>query len=96
MVRNQGGSAAAASTTRYYLSADTVRGTGDRLLTGSRAVPALAAGAQSAGTVSVKVPTSMPFGSYFLLACADDTGVVAESNEANNCVASTTKVTVSQ
>src|SRR5207247_2024854 len=32
---------------------------------------------------------------YFLLACADDTLVVPETNESNNCKASTTKTTVS-
>src|SRR5437899_3946103 len=34
-------------------------------------------------------------GTYFLLACADDTLVVPETNESNNCKASATQVTVS-
>ena len=96
VVRNQGTGTAAASTTRYYLSVDAVRNLGDQLLTGARSVPSLAPGAQSAGTVSVKVPASMATGSYFVLACADDGNVVAESNEGNNCVASTTRVTVAR
>jgi subtilase family serine protease len=95
-VRNQGTGGAAASTTRYYLSVDTVRSSDDRLLGGSRAVPALAAGAQSTGTASVKVGNAVPVGSYFLLACADATDVVAETTDANNCVASATKVTVTK
>jgi hypothetical protein len=96
-VRNEGTGAAGASTTSYFLSVDAVRNGGDRLLTGGRAVPALAAGAQSTGTVSVKVPNSMALGTYFLLACADETHVVAETSDANNCVASTTtKVTVTK
>jgi hypothetical protein len=33
-------------------------------------------------------------GTYYLLACADDTLVVAETNEGNNCKASTGQVTV--
>lgn len=95
-VRNQGTGASAASMTRYYLSSDAVRNGGDQLLTGTRSVPALAAGTESAGTVSVKVPNSMPTGSYFLLACADDRNSVAESDEANNCVASATRITVTK
>ena len=59
-------------------------------------MPSLAPGAQSAGTVSVKVPNAMATGNYFVLACADDGNVVAESNEGNNCVASTTKVTITR
>ena len=94
-VRNQGTGAAVASTTRYYLSADQVRSTGDFLI-GSRSVPSLSAGAQSTRTVTVKVPNSTPLGSYFVLACADDANAVTESSESNNCVASTTKVTVSR
>ena len=96
VVRNQGTGTAAASTTRYYLSVDAVRNLGDQLLTGARSVPSLAPGAQSAGTVSVKIPASMATGSYFVLACADDGKVVAESSEGNNCVASTTRVTVTR
>ena len=38
-VRNQGVVASLGSTTRYYLSADAVRGAGDVLLSGSRPVP---------------------------------------------------------
>src|SRR5438093_11510062 len=34
-------------------------------------------------------------GTYFLLACADYTLVVPETNESNNCKASATQVTVS-
>ena len=96
VVRNQGTGTVAASTTRYYLSVDAVRNGGDQLLAGDRSVPSLAPGAQSAGTVSVRVPTAMATGSYFVLACADDGNVAAESNEGNNCVASTTKVSITR
>jgi hypothetical protein len=82
---NQGGAAAGASTTRFYLSFDLVKDRRD-LLMGSRAVPALAAGASSTGTTTMTVPKIMA-GTYYLLACADDLGVVTESNETNNCLA---------
>lgn len=86
--KNQGNVNSGASTTRYYLSADTMKGAGGVLLTGTRPVPALAAGATSIGTLSVTIPSTIAFGTYHLLACADDKGVVMESNETNNCVAS--------
>ncbi len=85
ITQNVGAVAAAASTTRYYLSLDTLRNAPDVLLAGGRAIPALAAGVSSTATVTVTIPTGTPAGSYFLLACADDLGVVIETNESNNC-----------
>ncbi len=93
-VRNQGGGPAPATTTRYYLSVDKLRNTGDQLLTGTRAVPALAPNAISRGTVTVTIPTTTVFGTYFLLACADNAAQAVESNETNNCLASVTAVRV--
>ncbi len=93
-VQNIGTLAAAASTTRYYLSTTSSK-SGAHLLTGSRAVPSLAPSATSSGTVTVTVSAGTAAGTYFLLACADDTAVVSETNESNNCIASTAQVTVS-
>jgi parallel beta-helix repeat protein len=92
-VRNNSGFAAGSSRMQYYLSFDTVKNTGDKLL-GGRNVPALTPGGDSTATVSVTIAANTPLGSYFLLACADDTGLLLESNEADNCRASTTKVQV--
>ena len=64
------------------------------MLTATRSVGTLVAGATSPGTVTVTIPTSIAAGSYFLLACADDTKVVIETNDTNNCKASAGKVTV--
>jgi hypothetical protein len=44
--------------------------------------------------VRVRVPTTTPTGSYFVLACADWKKVVTERDEGNNCRASATKVTI--
>jgi len=93
-VRNQGTAAAEASTTRYYLSVDTLKSVADKRLDGVRAVPGLAPLAASAGTVSVTVPLTTVPGTYFLLACADDTRVMRESDERNNCRAAATTVVV--
>jgi hypothetical protein len=89
-VQNIGLAASAASTTRYYLSLDGVKSTGDRLQSGTRAVPALAGGASDTGTVTVTVNGDTPLKTYFLLACADDLGRTTEASEANNCVAAAT------
>ena len=78
---------------QYYLSVDTVKGTGDKLL-GGRAIPALGANATSTASLQLTVPTSTVLGTYYLLACADDTQLVAETDEAGNCRASASTVQV--
>ena len=93
-VRNIGAVSSTPSTTRYYLSLDTAKAAGDTLLTGSRAVPGLAAGATSSGTITVTIPSTTPVNTYLLLACADDLNTVVETTETNNCKASATTVTV--
>jgi subtilase family serine protease len=92
--KNQGGAAAAPSKTRYYLSLDTVRNAGDKALTGTRAVPGLASGQSSTGSKTVTIQTSTAPGTYYLLACADDTLLVPESDETNNCIASVATIQV--
>jgi hypothetical protein len=89
-VQNVGPAASGTSTTRYYLSLDAAKSAGATLLTGSRGIPALAAGASHSGTVTVTIPAATPLNAYFLLACADDLNVAVETNEGNNCLASTT------
>ena len=91
---NFGTAAAPASTLRYYLSLNAARDASDVLMSGSRSVPALIPGAQAGGSTSVIVPATTPQGFYHLLACADWGGVVVESNELDNCLASASKVQV--
>jgi subtilase family serine protease len=80
---NQGQATAAASMTRFYLSSDFTLDAGDALLQ-SRAVPALAGQASSAGSTAVTIPASTADGSYYLITKADGADAVAESNETNN------------
>jgi subtilisin family serine protease len=87
-VQNIGGLMSASSKTRYYLSLDGLKSADDRLLTGNRGVPELAAGASHSGTVTVTVPPATPLNTYYLLTCADDLNAVSETNEGNNCIAS--------
>jgi subtilase family serine protease len=93
-VENQTAFSSGTSRTQYYLSVDGVRNTGDRLLSGNRAVPALAPGGASGGTASVVIPNGTPAGTYYFLACADDTRATPESDETNNCRTSTTQIRV--
>ncbi|MBI2833791.1 MAG: hypothetical protein HYX76_05125 [Acidobacteria bacterium] len=85
--RNQGGAAAAASTTKFYLSADGTLDGGDTLL-GGRGIPGLAAAASSAGSSSVTVPGATAPGAYYVIAKADADNVVTEIAEGNNTKAS--------
>ena len=91
--KNTGQAPAGTSVTQYYFSDTTTKTSGSFLLTGSRAVPSLAVGATSSGTVNVTVPSGLwPNTPYYLLACADDTGTVAEAGSGNCAAATTTAV----
>ena len=80
---NAGGGAAAASVTRYYLSANAALDAGDPLL-GSRAVPALPAGASHSASSPGTVPATTAGGAYYVIAQADAGGNVPETVETNN------------
>jgi subtilase family serine protease len=90
--RNQGGGAAPGTTTRFYLSSNGVVDAGDALL-GSRAVPALGAGASSSGTTSLTIPAGTAPGYYYILAVADGDNALAESIETNNMLSRALSVT---
>ena len=94
IVQNLGSVSAAATTTRYYLSLDVFKGAGDILLLGSRSVGILQASGTSTGTVTVTVPAGTAPKTYRLLACTDDTNVVKELNEIDNCTTPNALVTV--
>ena len=84
--KNQGGGPAGASATALYLSTNSSLDAGDLPL-GSRAVPALAAGATNAGSLSVTIPPGTAAGTYYIIARADAGGGVVESQEGNNTAA---------
>jgi hypothetical protein len=64
------------------------------LLSGARVVPGLKPGTGSTGAATVGIPPVTPAGTYYLLACADDSRMVKEGTETNNCLASATRVTI--
>ena len=91
---NSGNATANPSTTRYRFSTDNTITSADPLLPVIRSIPSLKKNFSSTGTVSVNIPLDFTPGTYYLGACADDTGVITESNETNNCRASTTTIQV--
>ena len=90
------GAAATATTTRYYLSKDSVKSSADILLINASAEPALVAGGQFAPTtvLAAVIPT-MPAGTYKLIACANDKNPIAETTTANNCFTPAETLTIS-
>ena len=79
-VRNQGSGPSAATTLRYYRSADaTISGTDTQV--GTDAVSALSASGTSDESISLTAPASA--GTYYYGACVDD--VTGESDTSNNC-----------
>jgi hypothetical protein len=80
---NTGAGAAAASTTKFYWSANSTYDAGDTYL-GSRGIKALSPGAYSSGSTSLKIPCGIARGTYYVIGKADADGVVAETNEGNN------------
>lgn len=92
---NVGRRRAAGSVTRFYLSKDTARGAGDRLL-GSRKVSALAPGSRQKSSTRLTVPVGTPATGYHVLACADANRRVKEAKEGNNCRATRGLVSVTE
>ena len=80
---NPGAGGADASVTAFYLSANSTLDETDIKLAPARAVGPLAAGAASAGAANVIIPEITP-GAWFLIANADDDGLVDEMAESNN------------
>ena len=95
-VQNNGATTSSAATMKYYLSRNASLGDADDvLLTGSRAVPALAPNGAHTGTASVTVPLATPPGfDYYVCALADGGGTVFESNENDNARCSATTVSI--
>lgn len=93
-VANKGRAAAKPSTLRFYLSQDRSRSRSDLAAGGNVAVKKLKPRKKQTISGRVAVPFGAADGKYWVLACADATNRVKESNESNNCQASRTQVTV--
>ena len=84
-VRNQGSGSAAATTLRYYRSANPTIDTGDTQV-GTDPVSALAASATSAESIRLTAPSTE--GTYYYGACV--VAVAGEANTGNNCSSAVT------
>jgi len=81
------------SAVRYFLSPSTTRGPDAVPLEPQRNTGAIPAGGTSTGTVTGSVPSVAP-GTYFVLACADVSDQILETDDTNNCTASANPVMV--
>jgi subtilase family serine protease len=81
--KNQGGGAAGASTTSFYLSANVLLDAADVLL-GSRPVPALGVSGIDSATTTLTIPAGTVPGTYYIIGKADAGGAVVETQEGNN------------
>lgn len=82
--KNQGTGSADPSTTRFYVSTNTIADSSDRLLDEIHAVPSLGPGISATVSMSLAIPSDLAAGIYYLLAKADADDVLFESQEANN------------
>jgi subtilase family serine protease len=82
-VLNSGLDASAPSSTRYYLSANSLLDATDTPLDAVRAVPVIPANGTSPGSTPVPIPAGFS-GRYYVLIVADGNNVVVESKETNN------------
>ena len=82
-IKNLGGGAAIASTTRLYLSTNAAFDASDTLL-GARPVGSMPPGATNAGSTVVTLPAGLGTATYYVIAVADGAAQVPETNEANN------------
>ena len=83
VAKNDSASPAGPSTTRFYLSTDTVFDPSD-IPIGSRTVPALAPGASSTGVNTLSLPDGLGGPYYHVIARVDADNAVEETSEDNN------------
>lgn len=89
-LKNQGLAATSGSVTvGFYVSTDATVTSGDNLIA-TASVASVAAGQSIPLSVTAALRTSLPAGSYTIGAIADHTGLIPESNEANNATAGNT------
>lgn len=83
-LENQGSASAGASRLGFYLSTDDIIDRTDIATTWGCDMPALAPGESQVCGDHIEVPNTVPPGSYYVGAYADDGLAVAESDEGNN------------
>jgi parallel beta-helix repeat protein len=80
---NSGFGSSSTSWTRFYLNKTPTKG---GTIIGTRTVPGIwGHDTQSVGTTNLAIPSNTAAGGYFVIACANDTNSVPETNFGNNC-----------
>lgn len=87
---NQGSASAGAFRLGFYISTDNIITTSDIFTGPGCTLSGLAAGASASCGAALGIPSSLPPGTYYFGAIADDLGEVTESNESNNARAADT------
>jgi subtilase family serine protease len=82
--RNQGAGNAAATLTRYFLSADSVFDPATDRELATRDVPELAAGASNVASTPLSIPAGTASGTWYVIAVADAAQALSETLETNN------------
>lgn len=85
--RNNGPGDSDPSTTKFYLSTNSLFEATDVKLDGTQAVPLLAPGASVTLSPTVTVPPGTAPGTYYMLAVADADNLIPEKSESNNVAA---------
>jgi uncharacterized delta-60 repeat protein len=95
-VQNAGNTAAKATTdVKLYASNDTTLDAGDTALTGQTVKLSIKPGATKNVKLKLTLPATLPpAGNYFLILNLDDLKAIAESNETNNAVATSSATTI--
>jgi subtilase family serine protease len=91
-VKNAGGGASGATTTRFYLSANFTFDAADVPL-GNRTVPAIDPGVTNAAATSLTIPAQTATGLYYIIAVTDADNVITETAETNNTRALAIRIT---
>jgi subtilisin family serine protease len=81
---NQGNGRADPSTTRFYLSANSIIDATDERLDAAQSVPELTPGLSSVASISIEIPPGTATGKYYIVAMADHEDALLESSETNN------------
>ena len=90
--QNQGGGTAPATSTRFYLSTNTLLDASDILL-GSRSVASVAPGASTVGAVGLAIPAGAAPGYYYLITKVDGEDALAETSEFDNTLVRVIQIT---
>jgi hypothetical protein len=83
---NFGGPSSVASVTRYYVSTQYPVAPADATILGARSIGPLEPNEQSSAAQQMfAMPERLPYGDYYVTACADADNQIDEANEDNNC-----------